>query len=149
MAISMFDLERSISDLEDKNSKIPLSVSFAYGPKEHSCTFITLSYQNCRRSLRKRVKIGEKRQWPLWPWLWPCDLEVMGVCWPCPYLPSIWIWWWSEVIKVTKCPFQCLTPYIWPWGSKLKIPPHEISSYWPKEHSCVFIWLFYQNCRRR
>ena len=89
--------------------KIPPHSVFAYGPKEHSCAFIALSYQNCRRSSRKYVKMAKKRQWPWWPCFWPCDLEVMGVCWPCPYLPSIWIWWWSEVIKVTKCPFQSLT----------------------------------------
>ena len=72
MTISMFDLERSISDLEGKNS-----VSFAYGPKEHSCAFIRLSYQNCRRSSQKRVKSAKNGN-DL------CDLdfdhEVMGVC---------------------------------------------------------------------
>ncbi len=45
----------------------------------------------------------------MWPGLWPCDLEVMGVCWTCPYLPSILIWWWSEVVKAVKWLFQCLT----------------------------------------
>ena len=51
--------------------------------------------------------------WPLtpyiWPWFWPCDLEVVQGCWACPYLRTIWIWWWSEVIKVVKRPFQGLT----------------------------------------
>jgi len=61
MTISMFDLERSISDL---------SVSFAYGPKEHSCAFIALSYQNCRSS-RKCVKSANK-------WI---DLIQGGIGW--------------------------------------------------------------------
>ena len=51
--------------------------------------------------------------WPLtpyiWPCFWPCDLEVVQWCWACPFLPTIWIWWWSEVIKVVKRPFQGLT----------------------------------------
>ena len=74
MTISMFDLERSITDLEDKNSKFdPLPVSFAYGPKVHSYTFIALSYQNCRSS-RKRVK-SAKNGYGL-----DIDLVVKGVC---------------------------------------------------------------------
>ena len=73
MTISMFDLERLISDLEDKNAKFR-SVSFAYGPKEHSYTFIALSYQNCRSS-RKCVKSAKNGND-----LCDLDLEVMGVC---------------------------------------------------------------------
>ena len=131
--------------------KIPLSVSFAYGPKEHSCTFITLSYQNCRRSSRKRVKSAKNGN-DL------CDLDFD--------LVTLRSWGYVDLVH-TYLAFEYgddrrslrspnahfkvwpLTPYIWPWRSKFKIPPHEISLYWPKEHSCVFIWLSYQNCRRR
>ena len=45
----------------------------------------------------------------MWPWLWPCDLEVVRVCRPCLYLPMIWIWWLSKVIKAVKGQFQYLT----------------------------------------
>ena len=58
----------------------------------------------------------EKRQWLLWPWTWPRNLEVIGVCWPGPYLPTMtwldltmWIWWWSEIIKAANCLFRILT----------------------------------------
>ena len=89
--------------------KIPPHSVFAYGPKEHSCAFIALSYQNCRRSSRKCVKSDKNGNDLCDLDLWPCDLKVTGVCWPCPYLPTIAIWWWSKVIKVIKCPFQGLT----------------------------------------
>ena len=61
------------------------------------------------KEFAKTYKIDKKRKWPLWPWLWPCDLEVIRVCWPCLYLPMIWIWWRSVVIKAVKSQFQCLT----------------------------------------
>ena len=57
----------------------------------------------------KPSKMGKKRQWPLWPWIWPYDLGVIGVCRPCLYPPTILIWWWSEIIKAVKCVFQGLT----------------------------------------
>ena len=57
----------------------------------------------------KPSKMGKKRQWPLWPWTWPYDLGVIGVCTPCLYPPTILIWWWSEIIKAVKCVFQGLT----------------------------------------
>ena len=41
--------------------KIPLPVSFAYDPKEHSYTFIALSYQNCRSS-QKYEKMAKNDQ---------------------------------------------------------------------------------------
>ena len=41
-----------------------------------------------------------------------------------------------------------LTPNIWPWGQKFKIPPYSVFAYGPKEHSYAFIALSYQNCRR-
>ena len=40
-----------------------------------------------------------------------------------------------------------LTPNIWPWGQKFKIPPYSVFAYGPKEHSYAFIALSYQNCR--
>ena len=52
--------------------------------------------------LGKYAKISKKRKWPSWPWLWPCDLEINRVCWPCLYLPTIWIWWPSKVIKAVS-----------------------------------------------
>ena len=38
-----------------------------------------------------------------------CDLEVIRVCWPCPHLPMIWIWWRSKVIKAVLGNFRSLT----------------------------------------
>ena len=70
---------------------------------------LALSYQNCRRSSRKRAKSAEKRKRPLWPWLWPCDLEVDIGCLPCPYLPMTLIWARLKVIKAVKSVFQSLT----------------------------------------
>ena len=89
--------------------KIPPHEISAYGPKEHSYAFSALSYQNCGTSSKKTRKIGKKRKWPWWPWLWPCDLEVNRGSWPCPYLPMTLIWWRLGVIKAVKCVFQCLT----------------------------------------
>ena len=109
MSISWFDLWPLISDLEIQISTLRHIPLFVYGPKEHSYAFIALSYQNCRRSSRKYVKMAKKRKWPWWPRFWPCDLEVVQVCWPYPHLPTIWIGWWSEFIKIVKRPFQGLT----------------------------------------
>ena len=49
MLISRFDLWPLISE----KLKIPSHSLFAYGPKDHSCPFIALSYWNCRKSSRK------------------------------------------------------------------------------------------------
>ena len=117
--------------------KIPLSVSFAYGPKEHSYTFIALSYQNCRRSSRKRVKSAKNGN-DL------CDLDFN--------LVTLRSWGFVDLVH-TYLPFEygvdqrSFDPLYLTF--RVKIPPHEISLYWPKEHSCVFIWLSYQNCRMR
>ena len=48
---------------------------------------------------------------------------------------------WNVYFKVWP-----LASIIWPWGQKLKIPPHEISAYGPKEHFYAFSALSYQNC---
>ena len=74
-------------------------------------TYLPFEYGDDQRSLRSSN--AHFKVWPLtpyiWPWFWPCDLEVVQGCWACPYLRTIWIWWWSEVIKVVKHPFQGLT----------------------------------------
>ena len=49
-------------DLEGKKIKILASRVCAYGPKEHSYTFIALSYQNCRRRKILSEKSAKKRQ---------------------------------------------------------------------------------------
>ena len=104
--------------------KIPLSVSFAYGPKEHSYTFIALSYQNCRRSSRKRVKSAKNGN-DL------CDLDFD--------LVTLRSWGYVDLVH-TYLPFEYgddrrslrqsndyfnVWPWkvnIWPWGQKFKIP---------------------------
>ena len=55
------------------------------------------------------AKIVKKRKWPLWPWLWPCDLEVNIEGWSCPYLPMTKIWARLKVIKAVKSHFPSLT----------------------------------------
>ena len=89
--------------------KIPPHEISAYWPKEHFCVFLLLSNQNCRTSSKNGEKSAKKRKWPWWPWLWPYDLDIGRVCWPCPYLPTMQIWSWSEVIKAPKCLFLSLT----------------------------------------
>ena len=69
----------------------------------------TIGRQSRTPNKWKPSKIGKKRQWPLWPWTWPYDLGVVGVCRPCLYPPTIPIWWWSKIIKAVKCVFQGLT----------------------------------------
>ena len=51
-------------------------------------------------------------------------------------------------LRLSKANFKVwpLTSFIWPWGQKFKIPPHEISAYGPKEHFYAFSALSYQNC---
>ena len=54
-----------------------------------------------------------------------CDLEVIRVCWPCPHLPMIWIWWRSKVIKAVLGNFRSLTlnvQYL-TLGAKIKNSP--------------------------
>ena len=71
---------------------------------------------------QRRTKI-QFRNWPLWPWL--CDLEVIRVCWPCPHLPMIWIWWRSKVIKAVLGNFRSLTlnaQYL-TLGAKMRMVP--------------------------
>ena len=89
--------------------KIPPHEISAYWPKKHFCVLLLLSNQNCRTSSKNGEKSAKKRKWPWWPWLWPYDLDIGRVCWPCPYLPTMRIWSWSEVIKVPKCLFLSLT----------------------------------------
>ena len=89
--------------------KIPPPKPLRGSPKEHFYSRLTSLHLKLREEFAKTCENGKKRKRPWWPWLWPCDLEVMGVSWPCPYLPTMRIWSWSEVIKAVKCLFQSLT----------------------------------------
>ena len=96
---------KNVNDLGDLD--FDLVTLRSWGHVDLVYTYLPYEYGDDRGSLRQSNV--QKRKWPWWPWLWPCDLEVMSACWPCLYLPTIWIWWWSGVIKVVLGHFPSLT----------------------------------------
>ena len=76
MSILVFDLVRTISDLEGKNSKFRRIAFFLYDQKQHSNAFPALFYENCRK-VHKNASNQPKNGNDLGDL--DFDLEVMGV----------------------------------------------------------------------
>ena len=70
-------------DLEGINSKFRRLWSLRIVPENISVRFEHSPMKTVGRNRKIHKKSTKNEKWPLWPWLWPCDLEVDIGSWPC------------------------------------------------------------------